>query len=295
MDAGSIPRSRLRRFALCTAAVAAAVALFPGFARADDGLSALVGDTVGNRAEQLVPPAADPVVNPVVAPVADVISTVVPAVEEAVPPALDPAVDAVAQTGDATTDSALPALKENEGSTEAPTGGTPQLHESMPGGGSASSVTPDADTGAPVEAESAPTATVRASEVAAPDSASSAVLAQASPGETPTAAVSRQPTAGSPQTPSPGEVASYAPATPVIVADARAGSAKRLPAFPRPTDSGLPGFDVPLPSLAAFALLLALPLAILALSAPGTRGRGVSPGVALLRSVDVRFRLVRPG
>lgn len=277
MNAGSIPRSRLRRFALCTAAVAAALALFPGIARADDGLSALVGDTVGNTVEQLVPPAAAPVVAPVV----DVISTV----EEAVPAAVDPAVDAVAQTADATTDSALPALKENEESMKAPTGGTPQLHESMPGGGSASSVTPDADTGAPVEAESAPTATAGASEVAAPSR----------PGETPTAAVSRQPTVGSPQTPSPGGVASYAPATPVIVADAQAGSAMRLPAFPRPTDSGLPGFDVPLPPLAAFALLLALPLGILALGAPGTRGRGVSPGVALLRSVDVRFRLVRPG
>ena len=296
VDARSIPRSRLRRFALCTGAVAAAVALFPGMARADGGLSALVGDTV----EQLAPPAADPVVDPVV----DVISTVAPAVEEAVPPALDPTVAAVIQAADATTDSVLPtlpALHENEGSTEAPAGGTPQMHEPVSGAGSAQPVTPEADAPAPIETGSAPIATARASEQAeqaaqaAPARPASAVRVDTSAGEKHSAAVSRQPAVGSPQTPPPGDIVSSAPAPPVIVAATQPDSARSLPAFPRPADSGLPGFDVPLPPLAAFALLLALPLGLLALTAPGPRGRGVSPGVALLCSADVRFRLVRPG
>jgi hypothetical protein len=82
---------------------------------------------------------------------------------------------------------------------------------------------------------------------------------------------------------------------PAAVTETQADAVRTLPLSPRPMDSGLPGFDMPLPPLAAFALLLALPLAIFVLTAPKTGGRGLYPGVALLCSADVRFRLVRPG
>ncbi len=303
MDASSIRRSPLWRLALCTGAVAAAVALFPGTTRADDGLSGLVGGTLEGTlegtAEQLAPPAADPV--------ADVIPTVETAVEEAVPPALDPVVDPVTQAAPAIVDPVLPTAPPHyEAPTDARTGG-PQTDETGARVEATTPVTPSADVRRPTA--EAPRADVSRPTAEAPARAPAATVVlqlpvaarpypdarvQASPPENAVPPVSRRPSAESPTAPSPSPVA-YAPPVDAAAAEVRVDSGLRPPALPRPSDSGLPGFDTPLPPLAAFALLLALPLGLFALIAPGALGRGVSPVIALLCSADVRFRLVRPG
>lgn len=272
MDASSTGRARL---ALCTGAVLA-VAAFTGEAHADDGLTPLVSGsvsgTVSGTVEQLPSPVAEPV--------AEVVSSVTPTVD-ALPPAVEEVVEDVTQLSGEIAGPAIPGVREQASSGQ---DGNAAGAEAAP----QASSTPEAV--APAE-EAAPTHAVEAS----PASSGFAPPAR-------TAAPPPRPRVSNSHTslsriaePVSGDFAPGGPIAPTATADSSPAPASEAPSSPRPSTSELPAFDALLPPLGAFAFLLAVTLGLFALTAPSALGAGLHPAVALLRSADVHFRLVRPG
>lgn len=286
MDARSI-RRRLTRLAVCAGTTAAALAVFTGPASAVGGPPPLVSDKVD------LPPTAAP-------PAVEAVSGNPPVPADAGPPPLDATVEDVGNSVHEIVDAAIPPpARDAVPHVEAPTGGPVPRSETEARGQSASNA-PDARPAVPVVARATPPVVIQgAQKEAAPvfsaPPPSAAERVHASPSEARVAAGIRPARFGSPPTPAPARAASHAPEVSATTPKASSSAAPRLPAVPPPTDNGLGGFEIPLPPVAAFALLLALPLGLLALTAPGALGAGLCPDVALLRSADVRFRLVRPG
>ena len=295
MDASSTRRARLTRLALCTAAVAA-VAAFTGEARADNGLSGLVSGTVSGPVsgtlEQLPAPVAEPL--------GEVVSSVAPTVDAAVPPAVAEVVgDATQLPGEIATPPVVTGVLQHVvpargGGSNARDAGP----ENAPRATSAPETGAPTEVSAPIAAETAaaPTETARrhAGRASRPSSDLTPAARTAAPARRPRLSVSHTPFSPVP-TPVSRDVAPNMPIATITTADPRPAHVYQTPSSPLPIGSELPGFDALLPPLAAFALLLAVPLGLFALTAPGARGAGLHPAVAVLRSADVRFRLVRPG
>jgi hypothetical protein len=282
MEAGPTLRVCGKRLAIATCTVAAIALALSAPALADPGLSSLLSGTT----ESLPPAIADPV-------------------EDA-----GPTVEGIVEQVEAPVDAALAAVEEttplidstvSDGTTgveQTVAGALGAVHDTVePVGGASPTPTPASPRARAHHvptAKTVPTSTVSSdvsrseSGVTAVDTASHRALVPAARATPPPAGRAR--------------AAAYADFSRAARFESSLALAKKprdagsAPASPPPGSRGdSAAFGGLLPQPPAPALLIALLLGLLALAAPSAAGSRLHASVALLRPVDVRFRLVRPG